>query len=101
MYQNGYGVKTDSAEAAKWYRRAADQGDYRAQANLGAMYESGHGMAKNKIQAYMWYMLASEAKDAEAARKLRDKLEPELTQDEIAQATKLAKYVKAAETQQQ
>jgi TPR repeat protein len=34
MYANGDGVPQDFAEAAKWFRKAADQGDTEAQSNL-------------------------------------------------------------------
>ena len=33
MYQNGRGVPQDGAEAAKWFRLAAEQGDAEAQHN--------------------------------------------------------------------
>jgi len=36
MYEGGYGVPLDYAEAVKWYRKAADQGNAYAQSNLGA-----------------------------------------------------------------
>ena len=35
MYDNGYGVPENDAEAIKWYRKAADQGHANAQYNLG------------------------------------------------------------------
>jgi TPR repeat protein len=38
MYANGWGVPRDYAEALRWYRKAADQGDANAQGNLGTMY---------------------------------------------------------------
>ena len=41
MYARGQGVPQDYAEAVKWYRLAADQGDARAQNNLGVMYANG------------------------------------------------------------
>ena len=37
-YRDAQGVARDSAEAAKWLRRAADQGLARAQNALGALY---------------------------------------------------------------
>ena len=40
MYQNGRGVPQDDAEAAKWFRLAAEQGDAEAQHNLGVMYDN-------------------------------------------------------------
>ncbi len=35
MYDNGEGVPENDAEAVKWYRKAADQGNAEAQSNLG------------------------------------------------------------------
>ena len=42
MYAHGEGVPEDDAEAVRWFRLAADQGDARAQGNLGAMYVYQH-----------------------------------------------------------
>ena len=39
------GVPQNYAEALKWYRLAADQGDADAQYNLGVMYANGQGRA--------------------------------------------------------
>ena len=35
MYDNGRGVPKDDAEAVKWYRKAADQGNADALVDLG------------------------------------------------------------------
>ena len=51
MYIIGMGVGRDSAEAAKWYRKAAEQGHANAQNNLGLMYMSGRGVAKDNAEA--------------------------------------------------
>ena len=37
MYAKGQGVRQDYAEAVRWYRRAAEQGDVQAQSNLGVL----------------------------------------------------------------
>ena len=37
MYENGEGVKQDDREAAKWYRKAAEQGNADAQKALEQM----------------------------------------------------------------
>ena len=37
MYEHGEGVRQDYAEAVRWYRKAAEQGDSDAQHNLGGM----------------------------------------------------------------
>ena len=38
MYWVGLGVPQDCQEGVKWFRRAAEQGDARAQSVLGRMY---------------------------------------------------------------
>jgi len=55
MYENGSGVKQDYAEAAKWYRKAAERGDARAQYNLGFMYLNGTGVPQDYAEAEKWY----------------------------------------------
>jgi TPR repeat protein len=38
MYREGEGVPQNYAEALKWFRKAADQGNANAQFKLGIMY---------------------------------------------------------------
>jgi TPR repeat protein len=40
---SGRGVPQDRSQAAAWYRKGAEQGDARAQFNLGLMYRYGPG----------------------------------------------------------
>jgi TPR repeat protein len=47
------------AEALKWYHKAADQGEARAQANLGFMYNKGQGVTQDNIEAIKWYQKAA------------------------------------------
>ena len=51
-YDRGDGVAEDHAEAAKWYRKAAEQNDADAQYNLAICYERGDGVAEDWIEAY-------------------------------------------------
>jgi hypothetical protein len=60
MYTNGMGVPEDYAEAVKWYRLAADQGDADAQFSLGLMYNNGEGVLKNYAEAVKWFRLAAD-----------------------------------------
>ena len=64
MYDNGQGVPQNYAEAVKWYRLAADQGDAGAQYNLGVMYDQGRGVPQNYAEAVKWYRLAADQGDA-------------------------------------
>ena len=57
-YENGLGVQRDFAEAAKWYREAAQEGDALAQANLGQLYFDGRGVPLDLLQAYKWFKLS-------------------------------------------
>lgn len=59
-YELGAHVPTDLAQAAAWYRKAADKGDVRAQHSLGVMYEFGRGIAADDVQATEWYRKAAE-----------------------------------------
>ena len=49
------GLRSDYAEAAKWWRKAADQGDVRAQSDMGWLYAHGRGVATNYAEAATWY----------------------------------------------
>ena len=51
-------AQRQNAEAAKWYRKAAEQGQVDAQYNLGWMYEEGSGVKRNYVQAYKWFSLS-------------------------------------------
>ena len=64
-YQNGVGVSKDLAQAAKWYRKAAESGNRRSMEILGTLYERGlGGLPKDDVQAVNWYRKAAEAGDA-------------------------------------
>ena len=56
----GSGVARDDAEAATWYRRAADRGHGPARNNLGALYRNGRGVGRDDAEAVKWYRLAAE-----------------------------------------
>jgi TPR repeat protein len=59
-------VVKDHAEAAKWYRKAAEQNYAEAQYNLGLGYYKGEGVAKDQAEAVKWYRKAGEQNYAEA-----------------------------------
>jgi TPR repeat protein len=79
-------VPQDYGEAAKWYRKAADQNYALAQSSLGPMYQLGRGVPHDEILALMWYHLAA-AQGDDYAKEARD----ELTPDQIAEAQRLAR----------
>ena len=55
----GDGVEQNRAEAARWYKKAADNYDFRVMANLGDMYEYGDGVELDIREAFFWYDRAS------------------------------------------
>ncbi len=65
-YHTGQGVAQDNAEAVKWFRRAAEQGDAKAQSNLGFIYGEGLGVSQDDAQALKWFRKAAEQGDARA-----------------------------------
>ena len=67
LYRNGdNGVTKDDAEAATWYRKAAEQGYAKAQLTLGYMLAEGLGVAKNDAEAVSWYRKAAGRGDVHA-----------------------------------
>ena len=71
MYNNGRGVPQDYATALIWYRKAADQGNARAESNLGVMYHSGLGVPRDDAVAAIWYRKAADQDYARAQSDLR------------------------------
>src|SRR5206468_13089150 len=49
----------DYANALRLWRPLAEQGDARAQNNLGVMYENAKGVAQDLNEAVRWYRLAA------------------------------------------
>ena len=71
-YMNGKGVTENCAEAAKWYRQAAEQGHARAQSQLGLMYVIGEGVPQDFTEAARWCRAAAELAVAAAQCQLGD-----------------------------
>jgi hypothetical protein len=59
-------VPQDYAEALRWYRKAADQGDAGAQQAIGSAYYYGDGVAQDRSEAARWYRLAADKGFAKA-----------------------------------
>ena len=66
MYDDGDGVEEDKIEAAKWYKKAADQKFPRAQYKLGELYRTGKGVSKDLAKALSLYKLASSGENRDA-----------------------------------
>src|SRR5436309_425966 len=57
--------KQDYPTAFKWYKQAAEEGDRRAERDVGYMYEHGLGTDKDYAQAVFWYRKSAEHGDAQ------------------------------------
>ena len=58
--------RDDTAEALKWYLKAADQGDATAEIALGALYNNGQGVPNDYTEAARWYRKAADQGEAHA-----------------------------------
>ena len=70
MYWSGTGVKKDFQEAAKWYRKAADQGNAKAMVGLGFVFMNGYGVEKDYGEALTWFRKANDQNDGYALLRL-------------------------------
>jgi|GEM_PF-3665971 len=89
MYAKGDGVVQDPVYSAKWFHKAAEQGNAAAQGDLGYIYYNGTGVEKNYVLSYMWLNIAS-SNGSEKAALLKERLEKELTKEQIAEGKKMA-----------
>lgn len=70
MYYFGQRVRRDYAQAAIWYRKAAEQGDHDSQYRIGVLYHFGWGVPRDDAQAFVWIKKSAEQDDANAERLL-------------------------------
>jgi hypothetical protein len=59
MFDAGRGVERDLANAATWYRKAAEQGHVGSQYRLAVMYDEGTGLPRDTGKAAKWYHRAA------------------------------------------
>src|SRR5262249_21153944 len=70
LYDQGLGVHRDLEAAARWYRKAADAGNARAQNNLADLYLRGEGVEQNDATAFRLFQQAAQQGDTGARIKL-------------------------------
>ena len=90
MYAIGEGVPKDYSEAARWYRKAAEQGLATSQYFLGLLHANGKGTPTDNIRAYAWFNLAAAQGDEDAAE-ARANVERDMTLPQIAEAQQLSR----------
>ena len=64
-------MEQDFNEAVKWFRKAAEQGEYISHYYLGLCYENGEGVPQDKAEAVKWYRKAAEQGDEVAKEALK------------------------------
>src|SRR5271166_140361 len=67
MYVEGRDVARDFGQAARWYRKAGDQGYAEAENALGILYDNGQGVPQDHAEAARWYRKAADRGDPDAA----------------------------------
>ena len=95
LYDNGWGVERDIAEAAKWYLAAAQQGMVEAQYNVATLYEKGDGLELDLERAYMYYLLAVEGGFAQFATTALENVSRMMSPTQIKEATGMARTFQA------
>ena len=79
-------VYKNLAEAAKWYRKVAEQGDANAQRNLGLYYIQEK---RDNVIGYAWIFLSVKNRLEDSTSKLAE-LEKQMDKGQIERAKKLA-----------
>lgn len=98
-YDKGEGVPQDYAQAAAWYRKAAEQGHAGAQFFLGVAYYLEQGVPQDYVESHKWTNLAASRASAENQKEFaegRDLVAAEMTPAQLAEAEKLAREWMAA-----
>ena len=87
--------KQDYKTAHKLWFPLAEQGEARAQYNVGLMYANGRGVPQDYVLAHMWWNLAGSngVKEVEAFSAVvnRNIVEKRMTPSQIAEAQRLAR----------
>ena len=94
MYLNGQGVPQNYAEAAKWYRKAAEQGDVDATRILGLAYYLGKWVPKDFVQSYFWFSLAASRASGDEykqASEAKDQAAKALTPEKLKEAQRMVR----------
>jgi len=89
MFHDALGVERDPAQAARWWRCAADRGDAEGQALHGATLHLGAGVARDKVAALAW-LLRARANGSEKADLFLGPVRAALAPAEIAEAERRA-----------
>ncbi len=86
LYNQGVdGLDRDYGQAAKWFRKAAVEGEPTAQYLLGTLYELGHGVPQDIVEAYAWMDVGTRYGDPFIVTE-RDALVTRMSNGQLAEA---------------
>ena len=77
------------------FRPMAEQGNPKAQNQVGVMYRRGQGVQPSPSRAFMWFIFAARRGDVQAKAGLRD-VSKAMTPVEISQARQMAQACQAS-----
>ncbi len=78
------------AEAVRWFRLAAEQGNAGGQYGLGVQYSSGDGVPEDMVLGYMWFNIAA-AQGLEGAQSGKDIIEERMAREQIGEAQRMSR----------
>ncbi len=81
QHEYGQGVSVNLFEAIRWYRAAAEQGDFDAQMKMASAYEQGRGVPIQLAEALKWYRTAGANEDPRATDAEEEGNDLEVIQD--------------------
>jgi YHS domain-containing protein len=84
LYAEGDGVPRDQKAAFKLYKRSAEHGQSSAMYRLARSYRTGRGIEVDLVKAWAWYNVAANRR--EGAAHARDKLEQDMSAEELSRA---------------
>lgn len=64
-YYFDQGVPQDYGEAARWFRKAAEQQNPASKHWLGLMYAHGKGVSQDLVEAHKWLSIAADSRNEE------------------------------------
>jgi TPR repeat protein len=85
----------DYLPAIRLFRPMAEQGNSKAQNQVGVMYRRGQGVQPSPSRAFMWFSFAARRGDAQAKAGLRD-VSKGMTPAEISHARQMAQACEAS-----
>jgi TPR repeat protein len=88
-YETGKGTEKDPVAAARWYRKAAEQGHPKAFGLLGEKYRLGLGVRRDLVQANMFFTLGLRRGETGLGKYI-DAVEQELSDEDVAESRRLA-----------